>query len=82
MALTTQKTAVETVPAGRSYGAFFERNWGKIFLFTVFFAIVLYVVFVVYTVGSFAKGFNSFLSTATVVDSTKKAAADASDGPV
>jgi fumarate reductase subunit C len=81
MALTTQKTAVETVPAGRSYGAFFERNWGKIFLFTVFFAIVLYVVFVLYAVGSFANGFTSFLNTATVVDGTKKPAGS-SDGPV
>ena len=47
-----QKTAAKTVPPGQSYGAFFERNWGKIFLFTLFFTIVLYAVYVTYTINA------------------------------
>jgi zona occludens toxin (predicted ATPase) len=49
---TKQKTAAKTVPPGQSYGAFFERNWGKIFLFTLFFTIVLYAVYVTYTINA------------------------------
>jgi hypothetical protein len=56
MASTKQrpKTAPKTAqPAGgQSYGAFFERNWGKIFLFTLFFTIVLYAVYVAYTINA------------------------------
>ena len=51
-----QKTAARNVPhdggQSRSYGAFFERNWGKIFLFTLFFTIVLYAVYVAYTINA------------------------------
>jgi hypothetical protein len=45
-------TKQKTVPPGQSYGAFFERNWGKIFLFTLFFTIVLYAVYVTYTINA------------------------------
>jgi zona occludens toxin (predicted ATPase) len=51
-----QKTAARNVPhdggQSRSYGAFFERNWGKIFLFTLFFSVVFYAIYVTYTINA------------------------------